>query len=600
MPFDGMVLAAVRNELSEALTGLRIDRVYQPSREEIHLIISRPGQKYRLLLSADPSMARAHLTGAAPENPPSPPVFCMVLRKHLEGGRIAGFSQTAYDRVLIISVDSRDELGRPSQKALVCEIMGKHSNIILLDPDSGVILDGIKRYSHSVSRHREVLPGRSYIPAPAQNKINPLTLGDEEFFSLLLQNPLNSRLSDLVQRHFDGLSPLIAREVVWRAGLDPGVSLDTCGEFDLSSLYRALRHLYSLAGKAEFRPTIALKGKDVRDFAAFELTHLSDCSGITGSMNQMVDRYFSLRSAAGEFERLKHSLMSLVKKETGRLEKKLSAQQAELESASDAESMKLAGELITANIHRLQRGEAEAYLDNFYEEGCPPLKVILDQRLSPAENAQNYFRRYAKSKKVREAAARHAESTREELMYLSGVENSIELASSSEELSQIKAELADQGYLKLAAAKKTVRKEPGQPRPAAYMSCDGFTILVGKNNRQNDHLTMKLARQDDIWLHTKDIPGSHVVIKTEGKKVPPSTLEEAAGLAALFSRAGQSRKVPVDYTLRKFVSKPRGAKPGFVIYTDQRTVYVDPDGSLPDRLSQAGDWNPESRSLKPE
>lgn len=589
-----MVLTAVRNELSEALIGLRIDRVYQPSREEIHLIISRTGRKYRLLLSADPSMARVHLTEYSAENPPSPPVFCMVLRKHLEGGRIAGFAQTAYDRVLVISVDSRDELGRPSPKELVCEIMGKHSNIILLDRDSGLILDGIKRYSHSVSRHREVLPGRPYIPAPAQNKVNPLTLGDEDFFALLLQNPLSSRLSDLVQRHFDGLSPLMAREVVWRAGLDTGVSLDTCGEYELSSLYRALRHLYSLAGKAEFMPTIALKGKDARDFAAFELTHLADCSNITGSMNRMVDRYFSIRSAAGEFERLKHSLMSLIRKETGRLEKKLSAQLAELESASDAENMKLAGELITANIHSLQRGEAEVYLDNFYAEGCPPLKVVLDQRLTPAENAQNYFRRYAKAKKVKEAAARHSESTRDELIYLSGVENSIELASSTEDLNQIKAELADQGYLKLPAPKKKpVRHDPDQPRPVAYVSGDGFTILVGKNNRQNDHLTMKLARQDDIWLHTKDIPGSHVVIKTDGKKVPPSTLEEAAGLASLFSRARHSGKVPVDYTLRKHVTKPRGAKPGYVIYTDQRTLFVDPDESLPERLSQAKIQNPE-------
>ncbi|MFZ5648487.1 MAG: Rqc2 family fibronectin-binding protein [Bacillota bacterium] len=585
MPFDGMVLAAVRNELSGALTGLRIDRVYQPAREEVHLIISRPGQKYRLLLSADPSMARVHLTASAAENPPSPPVFCMVLRKHLEGGRITGFIQPAYDRVLVISVDCRDELGRPSPKQLICEIMGKHSNIILLDPESGVILDGIKRYSHSVSRHREVLPGRRYVPAPAQNKINPLSLSDEEFFSLLLQNPLDSRLSDLVQKHFDGLSPLLSREVVWRAGIDPSVKLDTCGEFDLSSVYRVLRDLYGLAEKAEFKPTMALDGKEARDFAAFDLTHLESCSRITGSMNQIVDRYFSLKSLAGETERSRQSLLSVIRKETVRLEKKLSIQLADLESASGAESLKLAGELITASIHMLQRGETEALLENFYEEGSPPVKVILEQHLSPAENAQNYFRRYAKAKKVREAAAQHAESTREELLYLSGVENSVEMASSTGELNQIRAELADQGYLKLTGQKKPGRKDPEQPSPAAYVSGDGITILVGRNNRQNDHLTMRLARQDDIWLHTKDIPGSHVVIKTEGKKVPPSTLEEAARLAALFSRARHSRKVPVDYTLRKFVSKPKGAKPGYVIYTDQKTVFVDPDESLPERLS---------------
>ncbi|MFZ5634388.1 MAG: Rqc2 family fibronectin-binding protein [Bacillota bacterium] len=585
MPFDGMVLAAVRKELAEILTGCRIDKIYQPAREEVHLILNRPGKRYRLLLSADPGMARVHLTNRAGENPPSPPVFCMVLRKHLEGGRITGFSQPGYDRVLTISVDTRDDLGGSSSKQVICEIMGRHSNIILYDPDSGTILDGIKRYSHAVSRHREVLPGRPYVPAPAQEKINPLSLSEEEFFGLMLQNNLNSRVSDLVQRLFDGLSPLLAREIVWRAGLEPGTALDTCGEFDLTSVYLVLKDIYSRAEKGQFEPTLVYDGGVPRDFSAFALTHFKDSRQAAGSMNEIADSYFTHRALAGRVDSLRQSILSHIKKETARLSKKLSAQTADLESAAGAEDLKLYGELVKANIHRLKKGDTAVYLENFFAEGCPPVKIDLDPRLTPAENAQHFFRQYAKAKKILENAALHAQNTGEELDYLAGVESSAEMASTLEELEQIRSELTDQGYLKPAGPRPVKQKEPQPPRPAAYVSSDGMTVFVGKNNRQNDYLTMKMARQEDIWLHTRQTPGAHVVIRTGGREVPPSTLEEAAKLAALFSRARHSSKVPVDYTLRKFVSKPRGAKPGFVIYTGQKTIFIDPDRSLPERLA---------------
>lgn len=583
MPFDGMVMAAIRKELSETLIGLRIDKIYQPAREEVHLILSRTGVKHRLVLSADPNTARVHLTASASENPPSPPVFCMVLRKHLEGGRIAGFSQSGYDRTLSITVDVRDELGRSTVRELICEIMGKHSNIILVDPETGVILDGVKRYSHSVSRHREVLPGRPYIPAPAQGKINPLSLSPDQFFALMLTNPLDSRLADIVQKQFDGLSPRMAREIIWRAGLDLQIRLDNCGEFDLTSVYMVLKDIYTRAESGDFRPTAVLSGREALDFGAFDLTHLESMSVVSGGMNEVVDRYFSLRTLTGHMDRSRQSLMSLIKKETGRLEKKLAVQRAELEAAAEADSLKLSGELITANIHRLQKGETEVYLENFYQEGCPPVKILLDPQLTPVENAQYFFRRYAKAKKVKESATQHSQATHDDLLYMAGVENSVDQASTPGELDEVRSELVDQGYLKPAGPRPAKKKEV-LPRPSAYTSSDGMTILVGKNNRQNDYLTMKMARQEDIWLHTKDIPGSHVVIRTEGKEVPPSTLEEAASLAALHSRAKQSSKVPVDYTLRKFVSKPKGTKPGYVIYTDQKTIMAEPNPELPARL----------------
>ncbi|MHB8158746.1 MAG: Rqc2 family fibronectin-binding protein [Desulfocucumaceae bacterium] len=590
MPFDGMVLSAITRELNQDLTGCRIDKVHQPLKEEVHLVLSRTGAKFRLLLSADPGTARVHITGKSPENPPSPPVFCMVLRKHLEGGRIAGFSQLGYDRVLIITIDARDELGRTSQKQLICEIMGKHSNVILLDPDSGNILDGIKRYSHAVSRHREVLPGREYVPAPTQEKTNPLSMADEDFFKLMLEKDLDAKIRDLVQKNFDGLSPLMAREIVWRAGLDPDITLNTCGEFDLTSVYRVLKDIYSSAEKGEFNPAVIYTAGQVKDFAAFDLTHLDSCTRVSGKMNEVVDIYFTHKSLGDRIGRMRQSVTSLITKETGRLGKKLTGQRADLEAASEADSLKLAGELVTGNIHTLKKGDTEVYLENFYLEGSPREKVTLDPHLTPAENAQSFFRRYNKFKKTAIAATQHIQKTAEELDYLAGVENSAHLASSPEELDQIREELIEQGYLKPSKGKPSKgkpskKKEKEFPRPATYLSSGGFTILAGKNNRQNDYLTMKLARQEDIWLHTKDIPGSHVIIKTEGKAVPPETLEEAARLAALFSRARQSGKVPVDYTLRKYVSKPKGAKPGYVIYTDQKTIIAEPDESLPERMT---------------
>ena len=597
MPFDGLVLAAVKNELADNITGLRIEKIYQPAREEIHLILGGSGGKRRLLISADAGMARVHLTGQAAENPPAPPVFCMVLRKHLEGGRITGFFQPGYDRVLSISVDARDELGRAANRQLICEIMGRHSNIILYDPLGGTILDGIKRYTHAVSRHREVLPGRPYVPAPAQAKINPLTLNEEDFFQLMLQGSLGSRVSDLVQRYFDGLSPLMAREVVWRCGLDPeSTTLDTCGQVELTSVYLMLKELYSQAAEGVFSPTLVYRGKAPGDFAAFDLAHFGECRRETGGMNQLVDAYFSFKTRTGKLEGLRQSIMGLVRKESGRLEKKLAAQNADLDSAAGAGDLRLSGELVTANIHRLKKGDTEALLENFYTGDSQLVKITLDPRLSPAENAQGFFRQYAKAKKVLENASRHAENTKNEIDYLAGVENSADLAATPEELEQIRAELVDQGYLKPAGPRKTGKKERDLPLPSAFVSADGFTILAGKNNRQNDYLTMKLARPEDLWLHTREIPGSHVIIRTEGKKVPASTLQEAASLAALFSKAKDSSKVPVDYTLRRHVNKPKGTKPGFVIYTDFKTIITDPDPGLPERLTgeKTGSGPPDS------
>ncbi|KJS17599.1 MAG: fibronectin-binding protein [Peptococcaceae bacterium BRH_c4b] len=593
MPYDGLVLAAVKNELTQLLTGGRIEKIYQPAREEIHMIIHRQQQgRLRLLLNASAGLARVHLTSGTRENPAAAPLFCMVLRKHLEGGRINSIDQQGLERILVITVDARDELGRPSSKKLVCEIMGRHSNIILLDSEN-TILDGIRRYTHAVSRHREVLPGRPYIAPPPQNKLNPLELDEEEFFRVLLSRPLNKNITDIIQKDFEGLSPLMAGEIVYRSGLSLNTPLELCGEYELRTVWLNLRKIMKDTGAGQFRPTLVLDPKKLPlEFAAFELTRFTGFETLPGGMNSLVDHYYCRKQEEEILEREKQSLLATVRKEMSRLGKKLALQLESIDEAGEREQFRIAGDLITANIYRINKGDREAVLEDFYQPECPAVAIALDPRLSPSENAQQYFKKYNKAKSTLAAARYQAGLSASELHYFSGVENAIIMAETTGETAQIRQELASQDYLKLPPPPRGKKsKERDIPHPLVFVSSSGITILVGKNNRQNDHLTMKMARDDDIWLHTKDIPGSHVIIRASGQEPEETTLTEAASLAAYFSKARESGRVPVDYTLRKYVSKPGGAKPGYVIYTNQKTLFVDPRQDLAESLRQSGSEN---------
>ncbi|MCL6635461.1 MAG: NFACT family protein [Peptococcaceae bacterium] len=591
MPFDGLVLAAVRRELEEKLAGGRIERIYQPDKNELILVVHRPGGRHRLLLSADARHARVHLTATARENPTTPPLFCMVLRKHLEGGRVLGFEQPGLERVLVIKIESRDELGRPGEKQLICEIMGKHSNIILVEPAPDTVIDGIRRYSHAVSRYREVLPGRPYLPPPAQGKLNPLLADEEEFRQACLESPLETALPDLLQRRFEGFSTVTCREIVYRAGLPPDTPLDQCGDYDLRVLWQALRRVTEQAGRGRFEPCLAVsqKGEPV-DFAALDLAH-TGYRREHGEMNSLLDAFFADRERKETLNREKTSLASVVNKETARLEKKLGLYAESLAETAGAEKMRLYGELLTANLYRLEKGSPGVTLENFYEEGCPPVTVPLNPQLTPLENARAFFKKYVKAKNTREALESRIALAREELDYLEGVRTALDLASDPAGLAEIRQELLEQGYLKQpahAAGARKGKKEKQVLRPLSLVSTDGFEIFVGKNNKQNDYLTLKMARENDIWLHAKDMPGAHVIIRTEGREVPPATLAEAAALAAFFSRGRGSKNVPVDYTLKKHVRKPGGARPGMVVYERQRTIMAAPGEELAERLKGGG------------
>lgn len=587
MPFDGLVLAAVRQELDEKFKGARIEKIYQPEKEELALVLHQPGLRQRLLLSAHARDARVHLTATAKENPTSAPLFCMVLRKHLEGGRILAFEQSGLERVLIIRVESRDELGRFSEKHLICEIMGKHSNIILLDPDLGTILDGIKRYSHSVSRYREVLPGRDYLPPPAQGKLNPLTLNEEVFRQVCLDTPLETTLPNLLQKRLEGLSPVTCREIVHRANLPLDYLLDQCGDYDLRALWKAMYTVINPASQGEFKPFL-LTGKkgELLDFAALELEH-TGMTGKKGGMNELLDLFFTNRSNQQKFGQQKNIVFSLLNKEVARLAKKLSIYQKSMDETAGADQLRLYGELLTSNLYRLEKDIPEAFLENYYDPACPQVAVPLDPQLTPLENSQAYFKKYVKAKNTRIAVESRLTLAQEELGYLEGIKTALELAGSQAELDEIRQELTEQGYLAAPVArpgKKKSKKERHIPRPHSFRSSDGFAIYVGKNNKQNDYLTLKMAAQDDLWLHTKDIHGAHVIIRVEGREIPARTLEEAAALAAFFSKARASSKVPVDYTQARHVHKPKGARPGMVIYENQKTIMAEPDEDKVDML----------------
>lgn len=575
MPYDGLVLAAVRRELEEKLAGSRIQRVQQPEKLTLVLQFRTPGTTYHLLLSAHPQQARVHLTGERLENPLSPPLFCSVCRKHLEGGRVEAFVQPGFERVLMLAVLSRDELGRDSKKLLIAEIMGRHSNLVLVDAETGLILDAAKRYTHAVSRYREVLPGTPYL-APPREKASPLGLSPETFGELLLELPVHLPVWEALQRRFEGLSPLTAREVVHRSGLDAALTLNYCGEHELFALWEAYARLFAQTEEGLFEPTVLLgPGGAAADFAAFRVGHRE--SRTEGeSMNALVDRVSRARAGGERVKGLREGLLGAVSRARKRLEKRLEGCHGTAADGAKAEGLRRLGEVLTANLYRMDRNPERAervVLEDFHTG--QPVEIALDPRLSPAQNAQVYFKRYNKLRKGAERARAELAELEAEAAYLDALETAVALAETPADLDEVREELAGAGYLREKAAARRPKKA-AEPRPLELVTSDGTVVYVGRNNRQNELVTFKLGRPDDLWLHAKSIPGAHVIIRTGGRAVNDAALLEAAGWAAYFSKSRQGKKVPVDYTLRKHVQKPKGARPGFVVYAHEKTVLVDP------------------------
>ncbi|OEF99094.1 hypothetical protein BHF71_02615 [Vulcanibacillus modesticaldus] len=565
MAFDGFVIRALVHELSEKLLHTKIHKIYQPHQTDLLFILRGYGTNHSLLISANPTYPRMHLTKRNFVNPTEPPMFCMLLRKHLEGGIIEKIYQIDNERIIYIDVKVRDELGDFHQKRLIVEIMGRHSNIILINPDNNLILDGINHVTAAVSSYRQVLPGKEYIAPPKQNKLNPLTLEQEQFFSLIKLN--EGKIDKQFVNNFTGMSPTIAKEILYRAGLPTK-----------ENLWNAFYDWMEKTNNHNYNPAIVVS-KEKTDFSIFPLNHLSGETTSFESINECIEEFYDKKAERNAIRQKTLDLMRFLVTEKQKSEKKIEYLYQDLKEADQAEKFKLYGELITAHLYQIKRGDKEAHVVNYYDENQKMITIPLNPFKTPSENAQHFFKKYNKLKNSREYIETQLTKTKEEIAYLETIITQLENAS-IQDIEDIREELVEQGYLKERKRKK--HKKRNVPEIEKFISSEGYTIYVGKNNRQNEYLTHKLASALDTWLHTKDIPGSHVVIKS--KEFGEATLNEAAIIAAYYSKAKNSSNVPVDYTLIKYVKKPSGAKPGFVIYEKQKTLFVTPDETLIDNL----------------
>ncbi|WP_017151215.1 Rqc2 family fibronectin-binding protein [Bacillus bingmayongensis] len=563
MAFDGLFTRAITHEITNSLQTGRISKIYQPSKYEILLHIRANGKNQKLLLSAHPTYARMHLTNQSYDSPALPPMFCMLLRKHLEGGFIEKIEQIDLERIIQITVRSRNEIGDESLKTLVIEIMGRHSNIILVDTKTNNILDSLKHVSLAVNRHRTVYAGAEYVAPPSQHKINPLQIETQEEFIRPLDFLAGNMDKQLVGA-FMGLSPLFAKEVVKKAGM-----------VNESALSEAFFTLQKPLQVHQYEPTmITVDGKEF--FYLFPLAHLKGDEKTFSSVSELLDRFFFGKAERDRVKQQAHDLERFMHNEKTKNEKKLIKLQKTLQDAGKADKYQLFGELLTANMYALKKGDKEIEVVNYYDENGGTVKITLDPLKTPSENAQRYFQKYQKAKNSVAIVKEQIEKTNEEIIYFDSLLQQME-AASSKDIEEIREELAEEGYMRNRKSKNTKKKQ-AKPVLDKYIASDGTEILVGKNNKQNDYLTTKFARRDEIWLHTKDIPGSHVVIRS--LEPTEETLLEAAKLAAYYSKAKDSSSVPVDFTKIRHVKKPSGAKLGFVTYDNQQTLYVTPDADM--------------------
>ena len=577
MSLDGIVLNNVCTELKDTLSDCRIGKVYQPEKDEIHLTIRSHGENLRLLLSASSNNPRVYFTDFQKENPQSPPMFCMLLRKHIQGGRILNIEQLSLERILKISIESMDELGDMTTKELIIEIMGKHSNIILVDKNTEKIIDSIKRIPLSISSVRQILPGLEYKAPPSQGKENQVEVEKAKFISLV-DNNLESVCFKFLYQNFIGLSPLVAREICFEASIDNSTRIKDLSEEDKNNLFISFKDIYSCVKNSKFSPTI-IKDESNYDIVAFSSIDLNQFVGLPKmhfeSISKLLDYYYLTRDKIDRIKQKSNDLRKSISIKLQRAQNKLAKQKREILTASKRDQFKIYGELIIANIYRLKKGQEEVELDNYYSEDNEKIKVSLDKNLEPSENAQKYFKRYNKLKTAHKVVSQELVKTEEEVSYLENILLALETSTEIEELDEIRDELTKEGYFRRSVNKRN-KQAKTTSKPHHYKSSDGFDIYVGKNNKQNDYLTLKFASKEDIWLHTKIIPGSHVIIKSDGADVPEETILEAAHLAGFYSKGKMSSNVPIDYTERKNVRKPNGAKPGMVIYETNSTVYITP------------------------
>ena len=567
MPLDGLTLGLIARELDAALAGGRINKIIQPERDELILTIRAGGANRQLLLSATANCARAHLTQVRKNSPLEPLNLCMLMRKHVTGGRINAVRQLESDRILEIEIEHYDELGEPARKRLICEFMGKHSNLIFVDAN-GRIIDSARRVNELISSVREVLPGLRYELPPAHGKIPFDRVEADALYAAM--SGMHGPLHRLIAQTVSGMSTQTARELAFRAAGSEDAHGD---EIDLraacESIAAELRRIPDTVAPA------VLLGEDGAPVDAVAFPYLSRAhlkSEAFPTISEALDAYYRTRDRSERIQQKSAALHRALKKNIERCERKLALQQEALLGSRRMEEYRLKGELLTANLHLAQKGARSVDVPNYYEEGMPMLRVELDEKLSPGQNAQKYFKLYQKARNAQTLAAEQIEKTSAELDYLEGQMDNLDKCREESELAELRAELEKYGYVKANRSRRQMKQLPPS-QPMRFTAPSGRAVLVGKNNLQNDKLTAT-AQPNEVWLHAKDMPGSHVIIV--GEAPDEDTILFAARLAAAYSKGKTSSRVPVDYTLRRYVKKPGGAKPGFVIYTNQRTLSVQP------------------------
>ena len=586
MPLDALCLSGVVHELQNALSGAKIDKIYQPGRDEVVLALRAPAGNVKLLLSANPSHPRAHLTQISRENPDKPPMFCMLLRKHLSGARLLELVQPPMERVVDLRLEALDELGDRVERRLVLEAMGRHSNLILLDGE-GRIMDCLRRVDSDMSARRQVLPGLFYRLPPAQEKLDPSSLDRAALESALAAAPEESQADKWLLDTFGGLSPLICRELAFRAGGATDARLHQMGEGGRSRLLDELEGLLRSVQENSFTPVMLEKEGHPSDFTFQPISQYGPAVSCVPfpSFSALLDRFYEQRENQERVRQRGQDLIRSVTNARDRAARKIGLQEQELAATRDRERLRQFGDIITSNLHAMEKGMSRLTAADFYDPECPQIHIPLDPLLTPQQNAAKYYKEYNKAKTAESILTLQLEKGRRDLDYLNSVLEAIALAEGERDLQEIRQELTDTGYLR-RPSKARDRGKRVASKPMEFRSSSGLRISVGKNNTQNDLLTTKQAFKSDLWFHTQKIHGSHVILWTEGGQPDLTSIQEAAQLAAWFSQGRESGKVAVDYTPVKYVKKPGGARPGMVVYTTYETAYVAPDGELARRLRE--------------
>ncbi len=577
MPMDAVCMSAAAEELRRAALGARIDKIQQPSRDQIVMLLPRG---MRLLINAGTNQPRMHLTGLLRENPAQPPMFCMLLRKHLTGAKLIAVEQPEMERVLILTLEGRDELGELCRRKLVLEAMGRQANLLLLDSEDRII-DCMRRVDLDLSDKRQLLPGLFYHLPPAQaDKYSPLALEEGAFSALLENAEKDEQIDHWLLRTFFGLSPLVCRELAYRACGSTDAhffALDTAGKARLCSAWDAL---IQRIRQQDFAPTMIMENGKTLDYSYFPITQYEGAAETISypSLSTLLDDFYEKREKTERMRQLGHDLMQTAASARDRVRRKLAVQQKEYAATQNRDALRKAGELITANLYRMERGMTVLQAEDYYEEGCPTVEIRLDPLLTPQQNAARYYKNYNKAKTAETMLREQMEKGRVELEYLESIVEELREAESEQDFREIRSELKDAGYLKQRGGEKKQIKRALKPR--TFRSSAGLRISVGRNNRQNDQLTCKDAAPGDLWFHTQKIHGSHVILHTGGAPADDKSMTQAAMLAAYYSQAREGQNVPVDYTPVRYVKKPAGAKPGMVIYTTYQTAYVTPAEDL--------------------